>query len=258
MKTRILLLCVVLVGLCGSIALALDPMGPPKANLQKGLWSIGVEHSYSDMDIRRKGGYPGDMGLKYMRAKVKVQKTYANIGYGLSDNVVGFFRLGLGSGDFDRGTASDTSIEWEGNGDTEFIWGGGFKATLSQDDSVSWGILAQYSWGTYGGTQKRKSNGNKRDYDITMNELQIAVGPTFSITDDIQLYGGPFLHYIDGEYKEDGSDPEDHVYKTIEQKTEFGGYVGLCVDLNANTIINIEYQDTGDAWAIAGGITFRF
>ncbi|GAJ10387.1 unnamed protein product, partial [marine sediment metagenome] len=44
----------------------------------------------------------------------------------------------------------------------------------------------------------------------------------------------------------------------IEQKSEFGGYVGAQFDLAESSSLFFEYQMTGDASAIAGGIVFRF
>ena len=252
-----LLLVLVVVGLCSTVALALDPMGPPTAGLKKGQWSAGVEYSYSKMNITRRGGYEGDLTGKYQVAKVEAQKVYANIGYGLSDNVVGFVRLGIGQGDFDRGTSEDTSILWHGNGDTEFIWGAGIKATLTENERVAWGLLAQYGWGRYEGTEKRATK-DDRDYDNRMDELQIAIGPTFKLADAISIYGGPFLHYIRGEMNEDADSAGDKAIKSIGQKNEFGGYVGSLIKIAENTDLTVEYQYTGEAWALAGGVTFSF
>ncbi len=252
-----LLVVLVVVGLCSTVALALDPMGPPTSGLKKGQWSAGVEYSYSKMDIRRRGGYEGDLRGKYAVAEVEAHKVYANIGYGLSDNVVGFVRIGAGQADFDRGTADTTSILWHGDGDTELIWGAGVKATLTENEKVAWGLLAQYGWGKYGGTEKRSGKPN-RDYDNQMDELQIAIGPTFKLTDAISIYGGPFLHYIRGEMEEDADTAGEYAIKSIDEKNEFGGYVGSLIKVAENTNLNVEFQSTGDAWALAGGVTFLF
>ncbi len=252
-----LLVVLVVVCLCGTVALALDPMGPPTAGLKKGQWSAGVEYSYSEMDVRRRGGYHGDLTGKYQVGKVEAHKVYANIGYGLSDNVVGFVRLGIGQGDFDRGTADTTSILWHGDGDTEFIWGAGVKATLTENERVAWGLLAQYGWGKYGGTEKRTKY-TDRDYDNQMDELQIAIGPTFKLSDAIRIYGGPFLHYIRGEYNEDAEDVGVHAIKSIDEKNEFGGYVGVELDLAQNCCANVEWMTTGDADALAAGVICKF
>ena len=53
MRSKISLLCVVFVAtsFSSSLSFALDPMGPPAATLKQGQPSIGVEYSYSEMDI---------------------------------------------------------------------------------------------------------------------------------------------------------------------------------------------------------------
>ena len=40
----------------------------------------------------------------------------------------------------------------------------------------------------------------------------------------------------------------------IEQKSEFGGFIGAQFDLAESSSMFIEYQKTGDASAIAGGL----
>ena len=60
MKNRIMILCVVLVGLCGSTALALAPMGPPASGLNEGQLSVGVEYSHSEQSLWRTQGYDAD------------------------------------------------------------------------------------------------------------------------------------------------------------------------------------------------------
>lgn len=249
MKT-IVFWCAAIVGLCGSVAFALDPMGPPKADLAKGQWNVGVEYSYSDMDFLRKVASWSDAK---QTVSVDMQKIFANIGYGLSDNVVGFVRLGSGQGDFDR-TADWT--KWNGDGDWDFSWGGGFKATLVDDDNLDWGVLGQFSNGTYSGDMKASDDGTPGGYKVEMYEIQIAVGPTYQVSDCFQIYGGPFFHFISGEYND--IKEGDSLYKPIEEDSCFGGYVGASLKLADNTVFNLEYMDTGDAWAVATGIGWKF
>jgi hypothetical protein len=251
MKMGNLFLCVVLVGLCCTTALALDPMGPPKAGLSEGQWSLGLDYSHSDMEILRKVANWSDAKNT---SDLTVDKIYANGGYGLSDNVTGFVRLGIGQVDSDR-TASWT--KWEGDGDFGFIWGGGFKASVLEKDNVTWGIIGQIGRGDFSGDAKANVSGEKEKYDIKMTEIQIAIGPTFELSNDIQIYGGPFLHFINGEYK-DTKDDGDKLYKPIEEKSEIGGYIGAMMTVQEKADINLEFQTTSDAWAIAGGLAFPF
>ncbi len=254
MKNRILILCVVLVGLCGSTALALDPMGAPKASLQKGQWSAGVDYSFSDMTIQRTTT-SWSSSTKNVAEIDEMHKVFATIGHGLSDNVEGFVRIGIGSPEVDR---KGGQYEWEsGGGDWDAIWGLGVKVTLSENNNTTWGFLAQYSSAELSCDQDEIGGTDEQAIDLDISELQIAFGPTVEVTSQVSIYGGPFLHIIDGSYVDRPSDG-DRLTKTIEEESAFGGYVGAQVDVNPNTAVNIEYMGTGDAWALAGGVKFSF
>ncbi len=111
-----LLVVLVVVGLCSTVALALDPMGPPTAGLKQGQFEGSLEYSYSEY------GPQGEMGTNLKN--VKVNKGYANLGYGIADNWEAFIRLGGADTDF----KTDDGIKY--NGDIGFAYGFGTKATL--------------------------------------------------------------------------------------------------------------------------------
>ena len=254
MEKRILYLCVVLIGLCGSTALALDPMGPPKASLQKGQWSAGVDYSFSDMTIQRTTT-SWTSSTKNVAEIDEMHKVYATIGHGLNDNVEGFVRIGVGSPEVDR---LGGNTEWKSDGgDWDAIWGLGVKVTLSENENVAWGFLAQYSSAELSCDQAEIGGTDEQAIDLDISELQIAFGPTVKVIDRVSVYGGPFLHIIDGSYVDKNSSG-DRLTKTIEEESAFGGYIGAQVDLATNTTLNIEYMGTGDAWALAGGVKFSF
>jgi hypothetical protein len=254
MKNKVLLLCVVLVALCGSTALALDPMGPPKAGLQKDQWSVGVDYSWSDMTIERTPANWSSNTRKTAEID-EMHKIYATIGYGLSENVEGFFRIGMGSPEVDR---KGGSTHWESDGgEWDAIWGLGVKATLWEDESVCWGLIAQYSSGELSCDQKEIGGTDKQKIDLDITELQIAFGPTVDLGEGVSVYGGPFLHIIDGSYVDKQSDG-DKLTKTIEEESQLGGFVGLCFEFSQSTKLSVEYIYTNDAEAFAGMLTFLF
>ena len=104
MEKRILFLAVVIVvGLCASSALALDPMGPPVAGLKEGQVSAGLDYAFSEADLEFDGEF--DMFLdgfdpfdpitdKLTFEAVEMHKAYLTIGYGLADNIEAFLRIG--------------------------------------------------------------------------------------------------------------------------------------------------------------------
>ena len=216
-----------------SQAFGLTLMGPPMAELEQGQKSVGFDFSYSKMDIKVSA-----FGLSGTFEDVESSTYLVNLGYGINDSWDAFLRLGL------------TDIEYEDfDGSSEFAYGFGTKVTFSQQDSLSWGGLFQITWSEADDTVL----GIKDEIDYY--EMQIAVGPTYKM-EGLSIYCGPFLHFIDGDIKESG--PGYSITGDLEQESEFGGYVGLNAELAENTDWQIEFQITGDAYAICTGIGWRF
>lgn len=224
-RKRMLLLVVALMvaGLWSSAAWALRPMGPPMAGLKQSQMSVGFDFSWSEMNLEVDGGTVDDVeSVAYL----------ANLGYGIADNWEAFIRLGIAGIDVDD----------EGfSGDDQFAYGFGTKVTFAENDPLTWGGLFQMDW----------TKSEDEDVEIDTFEIQIAVGPTYQM-EGMSLFGGPFLHFVDGE----GTAPGDTF--DLEQESEIGGYVGAQFDIAENASWNIEYQFTGDASAICTGIVWRF
>jgi hypothetical protein len=253
MSKKIVALVAILVvaGVLAPSALALDPLGPPAAGLGKGNWGIGVDYSYSQMTFER---IPTTWSSAKTTVGTKMHKVYGNIGYGLSENVDAFVRLGGANLEWAR--IPSRSYDWKGeDGDWDIVWGGGIKATLSESADVSWGILAQFSEGDLTGSQKT-SDGYEGGYKIKLQEMQIAAGPTWKASDSVKLYGGPFVHLIRGKWNDVTWD--DKHLKPIEQESWLGAYIGAAIELSSNTQFTVEYQYTADAYAVAGGLCWKF
>jgi len=228
-RKRMLLLVVALMvaGLWSSAAWALRPMGPPMAGLEQGQYSVGFDFSYSKMDLDIDGGTVGD---------IESSAYLANLGYGIADNWDAFIRLGL-AGITDIG---ESGVDFEG--DNQFAYGFGIKGTFAENDALTWGGLFQMDW----------TKSEDGIVEIDSYEIQIAAGPTYQM-EGMSLFCGPFLHFVGG----DVSNTPDGTLD-IEQESIFGGYVGAQFDIAENASWNIEYQLTGDAYAICTGIEWRF
>ena len=168
-------------------------------------------------------------------------------GYGLSDDWELYALLGfsdLSAGDFD--------------GDSQVAWGFGTKFTFAKNDSVTWGGLFQMVSISSEGSifaDIPPFGLQTIDVDAQLFDIQIAVGPTYT-KEGFSIYGGPFLHFVEGDLE--GSALGVTVTLDLEQESVFGGYVGVQFDLAESSSLFIEYQMTGDASAIAGGIVWRF
>jgi len=235
-------LVITIVALMCSQAFGLTFMGPPMAELEQGQKSVGFNLSYSEMDIEVSG-----LGISETLNDAESFAYLVNLGYGVSDNWETFIRLGL------------TDVEFEEfDGSSEFAYGFGTKVTFEQKDSVTWGGLFQIIWANSDDSLTGDVPGYgivTADLEIDFYEIQIAVGPTYKM-EGLSIYGGPFLHFIDGEL--DVSVLGVTGTLDVEQESEFGGYIGALFDINENVSCNVEYQQTGDAYAICTGLLWKF
>ena len=265
MKTRIVLLTIafVVAGSCGPAAFAFDPMGPATAG-QRGLGraSIGVEQAWSRMDIEADGISSLDI-LTDTIEDIKVSKTYVNLGLGTSDNSEVFLRLGIGEADPDRGDNADNIGGYVGKSDESFLVGGGAKFTLCRQEGIQWGLLAQVSWANLDFDEKSYSiNGHSATLstDADLVEVQIAVGPTVGLGDALAVYGGPFLHFVGGEFDLDGTidGSGSEITSDLEQESILGGYVGLQLDVTQNAALSAEFQGTGAGYAVGASLRYKY
>jgi hypothetical protein len=98
--------------------------------------------------------------------------------------------------------------------------------------------------------------------DIT--QVQIAVGPTCRLTEQLSIYGGPFLHLVNGNLDDRFSEWTDeglltsHYSWNVQEDSILGAYIGAQVDLTDNCCFSIECQLTSAAEAAAMGLFWRF
>jgi hypothetical protein len=227
-------------------------MGPPAASLGKGKCSLGIDYAFVNTDLVRQAD--SDSSANRV-VKIHMHKVYANLGYGLADNVDVFVRAGAGTLEWDD--IAGRSYDWEcDGGDWDFVWGGGMKATLSESPDVSWGFLAQFSDGTFTGSQ---NDGDYYDdhgtYQVTLHEMQIAAGPTWKAAQGLKIYGGPFVNLIRGRWVDEVWGDKNR--KPVEQEGWLGGYLGAELNLAQNTNVTVEGQLTSDGYAIAAGLVFK-
>ena len=211
--------------LSGSVAMALAPLGTPTADLKAGQFGVGVDYAYDSTKIK----------IDNVTDRLKTNTILANLGYGVTDDLKGFVRLGMGDGKID-----------EFNGDYKFAWGFGTKYTFLKQDKLDWGALFQMNWlrseDTIAGDTVKL-----RPYDIT-----VAVGPNYQVSESFSIYGGPLLQFVRGSMSSGGE------AGGIREKSMFGGYVGAQAALCPVTSIYGEYQYTGSGWGIGTGITWKF
>ncbi len=265
MVLKRMLLSIVVVGMFCSAAFALAPMGPPMAGLPQGSHSVGVGYAYSDMTVEVSGPVSGAGGEKVLN-DLQTNMYYLCLGYGISDdwNVYG----GIGATDSEfPGDASAKDFE----GHTGFAFGIGTKRTLAEDGDTKWGVLCQYTHGksddnvrgvsgsgndTWGNGSISIPDSGAFPAKLEYYEVQIAVGPTIPLSEDVCVYGGPFLHFLEGDLEvKDGSNRRED---ELEQNFELGAYIGALINLgdpNASLMAELLYTDSG--WGIGIGAMIR-
>jgi len=286
MEKRVALLALVLmvIGVCSSVAIAIPPMGPPRAGLHEGQGSLGLEYGYSEMDLQTFGSVTEKQFLSgsllttdisYTSFEIKDLQTsmiWGRLDVGTWENWDMFVRLGMSDAQDDissvnaNGSLSDQYKNFDG--DSGFGWGFGTRATFYQEGDTTWGGLIQVTWSNPDSSDVVIESDPSFTGEVEMDywEVQIAIGPTVEL-DNCRLYGGPFLHFINGDLDLSGriDDPpgtpdlitQDTSHE-IREESQIGGYAGAQWYLNENSSLFTEFQFTSDAWGFGIGTTWKF
>ena len=256
-------------------AFALSPMGPPASGLKQEAFKIGADYSHSEIDLEFNDGeyveyidgwFDAAGGEKDQKLKnVKINTVYVNLGYGVTDFFEVFFRLGGTNAKFSGYNFWPSGEEFESN--TDFAIGGGFKATFYDENRLKIGGLIQAGWSDLDGALRPKEWPVADDtvqFDLT--QVQIAVGPSYELTDRVLIYGGPFLHLVRGDWEDVYNQIDEGTGRlltsklswNVEEDSSFGAYIGTQMEMTENSSFMIEYQHTSAANAVGASIAVRF
>jgi hypothetical protein len=265
--------CIVLaaIGLAGSTAFALDLMGPAASSVKQGQFHVGLDYSYSEMDLELDAGrwverldgmfYDAGKATSFTLKDFEMARLYANFGYGIADNWDVFVRLGGTDAEFGDSIWLDQERFDSG---AQMAIGAGVRATFYEQGNLKLGALLQVSWAEFDGKLKAAHWAAADSVEMDITEIQIAVGPTYQVTDRFSIYGGPFLHFIDGDLDDRMSEWTDEGLLTskyswrVREDSTLGAYIGAQVDLVENCSLNFECQLTTAAEAVGVGLLWRF
>jgi hypothetical protein len=285
MPERISVLAVVslVIGVCSSAGLAGGPMGPPRAIVGHDRWVVDFEYAHTEIDLKTCGkcqeAYEIDgwvpLPASYREFKIKDLKSnlfFGSLGYGVSENLDVFVRLGAADAKDDIGSirfpedCPQCAEEYSFSGSHGFAWGVGTRATFCQAGNLSWGGLFQISW--IDPDQSDLSWQNPADpgervtgkMDLDWRQVQVAVGPTWQIRDSLCVYGGPFWHFVRGDLDvkstwilggaEAGRLVCSH---DVTEQSEFGGYFGALWNMTKRASVYAEYQVSDHEWGLGLG-----
>lgn len=267
----------ILLAVClfNSKAFSLDVMGPPVGGHEQGWFDVGIEYSNTKMDLDLYNGYYTDYlngalfdwgdALDITMKDLKVDRTYARFGYGIADNAEVFLRLGGLKSRFGD-TIWEDSEEFDSG--AELAAGAGIKMTFYEEENLKLGGLFQFGTASFDG-QLESPNWLTSDFvEVDMTEVQLALGASCKCNENLTIYGGPFLHFVNGSISDKMSELSDDpnypgIFTSefdwdIQEKSSFGGYIGAQINFNEQTLFNIEYQQTADARAFGMSLIFRF
>ena len=265
---RLVTTMLLLISLADSGAFALDPMGPTTSGLRYGESEIGIDYINSTMDVElnhgRYSNYPSaekpsaGEAVSFDLKDFETSRIYATFGYGILEDCDVYLRLGGVKTEFGDSIWED-SEEFDSNTNYSFCLGS--RATFYEVGELKIGRLIQISFASLDGDLKAPHWSQADDVDIDLMEIQIAVGPTYTAPNGTSIYGGPFLHFVDGEIEDKftlgpGVNPE--FTWDIDESSKFGGYLGTQLYISENSFLNIEYQRTGGADAFGLSFLCRF
>jgi opacity protein-like surface antigen len=266
---------IAIICISGPAVFALSPMGPPTAGLRQDDFKIGADFSHSEIDLEFNdgeyveyldgwfdaAGRETDQKLK----NLKINTVSVNLGYGVTDYFEVFLRLGGANARFSGYNFWTSGEEFESN--TDFAIGGGFKATFYDEGKLKIGGLIQAGWSDLDGAIRPKDWPVADDtvqFDFT--QIQIAVGPSYELTDRVLIYGGPFVHLVRGDWEDvynqvdagTGGLLTTKLSWNVEEDASFGAYIGTQLEMTDNSSFLIEYQHTSGANAVGANIAVKF
>jgi len=272
-KIRLLGLALIIFGLCGSNAFALDLMGPPTAEIEKGMFRAGIDYAFSDMDLEliegegttfRNGALLGSgTAASLPISGFEVNTLYATVGYGVFENCEAFLRMGAANATFGDSFWNEGE---DYDSDYNFAIGAGIKVNFYEGFDWKIGGVIQINRSELGG--KLDSSAwvipQPQIVDISTTEIQIAIGTTYMYSKQLSIYGGPFAHFISGDLDFQFNRVTDQFFDVgefsweINEGPTFGGYLGAQYEFAQNYFANIEYQHSSDADVFGLSIQMKY
>ena len=245
MEKKILLLAVVIcmTCLCSPAVLALDFLGPPASTLLKGQTSVGVAYlsGQMDADVKIKTGgestiYKGEFD------GIKQQRAFVDVSHGLDDNIDIFGRIGgsrLEIHEYDLFSGYDHIFD----GDMGLALGCGVRGTIYEQNGTKFGAVGVFDWSeTEDQRQAVLGSTTYTSAEIEYYEFIVAGGVVHPIAPNVNVYGGPFFYWFDGELEGTGTSSRVKVTDDIEEDGNIGAYLGGLFQITDNWSLAAEFQ----------------
>ena len=214
-------------------AWSLTYLGPPLCELEKEKIETGISYSTGETNVKISGH-----GIRATLDDVEADSIFVTLAAGFGHNIEIYGKLGM------------AEVEDFGQ---EFALGVGLKSTLIDSPDLAWGMIIQIV--SFRGEESAALDGFKIAEDLEAYEVQVAAGPTWK-SGCVSIYGGPYAHRISGDVTL--SLANQNLSFDIEQKSVFGGYAGLSIEIKNSIDISLEGQWTGDSSGYAVSACLKF
>ncbi|OHB61391.1 MAG: hypothetical protein A2167_03005 [Planctomycetes bacterium RBG_13_46_10] len=243
MEKKILLLAVVLsvTCLCSSEVMGLDMLGPPASTLVKGETSIGLAYFTGQMDLDVEMTSSSSVLARGQFDGVKQQRAFVDISHGITDNIDIFGRIGgsrLEIHEYAWFDGSDHIFD----GDMGLAIGGGLRGTIYEHNSTKFGAVGLLNWSRTEDQRQAVFGQPYTSATIDYYELMLALGVVHQLSQNVNIYGGPFLYWLKGDLDGKGTDSPMKLSGDIEEDGNFGGYVGGEFKVTDNWSLLAEFQ----------------
>jgi len=256
MEKKILLLAVVMgvICLCSPEVFALDLLGPPASTLLKGQTSVGLAYFTGQMDLDVKLKTSGEYSTyKGEFDGVKLQRALVDVSHGLNDNIDIFGRIGgsrLEIHEYAWFEGEDHIFD----GDMGFAVGGGVRGTVYEQNGTKFGGVALINWAESEDQRQAVFGQPYTSAEIEYWEVKLACGVVHPVAPNVNIYGGPFVYWFDGELEAKGTDSPVKMSGDLEEDGTIGAFLGAIFEITDNWSLLAEFQwaDAASGFGVSG------
>jgi opacity protein-like surface antigen len=268
-KALVVLSVLALLAMVSTSAFA-ERWGKPGANLAKGQWSLGLEYNYIEetLDFSVPSGVSPLLPLNGEHQAVRNQ-LLVRAGYGLTDQLEGFIKMGGTSTDINEAFVSGGGDQGLGSlefnqdlvGNMEFTIVGGLAYTILQQGDFRLGAVGQFSYFETNDTgEARVYPGMTINQGIDANVFKFEGALLASYTlGKFTPYGGICMLISDSDARYRAYDSSVRPYAlldiNLDQEEWFGGVCGLSCAVTDNVRIGIEMTGVSEGVGLSTGVT---
>ena len=256
----VVLVLVLLAGLSTSVLA--ERFGRPGANLAKGQWSLGLEYNYieEEIDLDIPDGWVVDRGeVQACRNQVLVRA-----GYGLTDKIEAFLKMGGTATDVSDAFVGDTVIPGQrvglgfaedSDGNMEFTIAGGLACTIIEDGNFKLGVNGTLMYFTTDDTAESRLVG-LQGMDADIFKVEGALMASYKMG-KVTPYGGVVMSIHDADAR----------YRTlvpaaipliadidVDQEDWFGMVVGANMEVADNVNVGLELTHVSEGVGLSVGV----